>query len=171
MKKLLSLTTALMLGLALSVGAQGYQNQPQPTDDQQQAPQKGKNQQDTEKPAGPSSGHSSREEMKDTSKPAKMKSGGTATTKATTKGEAVQSTTVFRNGKQTSERLSLHQGTRDRTDVHFSVGTHPRDWWLHTYSIVLISGCHYFLADDGCWYPAFGFDPSCNFPEGVVYCD
>jgi hypothetical protein len=36
---------------------------------------------------------------------------------------------------------------------------------------VLISGCHYYLADDGCWYPAYGFDPSGNFEPGVVYCD
>ena len=153
-----------MLGFVLSVGAQQPQQQ-QPTDEQQQVPQKGKNSQTTSQPAGPSMGHSERETEKDTSQPAKMKSGGTAS------GAAVQSTTVFRNGKQTSERLSLHQSTRSRTDVHFGIGTHPRDWWLHSYSIVLISGCHYYLADDGCWYPAFGFDPSCNFPEGVVYCD
>ena len=163
--KLLSLITAIGLGLVVSVGAQYQQPQQQPTDEQQQAPQKGKNTQTTDQPAGPSMGHSERESTKDTSKPAKMKSGGTAS------GSAVQSTTVFRNGKQTSERLSLHQSTRARTDVHFGIGTHPRDWWLQTYSIVLISGCHYYLADDGCWYPAFGFDPACNFPEGVVYCD
>jgi hypothetical protein len=82
-----------------------------------------------------------------------------------------RSTTVFRNGRETQEHLDLHRGFRERTDVHFSIGTHPRDWWLQTYSIVFIDGCHYFLADNGCWYPAYGFDPSCNFPEGVVYCD
>ena len=82
-----------------------------------------------------------------------------------------RSTTVFRNGTETHETLALHRGFRDRTDVHFSVGTHPRDWWLRTYSIVLMDGCHYYLADNGCWYPAYGFDPSCNFPDGVVYCE
>src|SRR5262245_9473240 len=113
MKKLLSLTTALMLGLALSVGAQGYQNQPQPTDDQQQAPQKGKNaQQDTEKPAGPSSGHSSRESMKDTSKPAKMKSGGTATTTGKSQANVNQKTTVNK------------QEFRSRHSEVFSLGRH-----------------------------------------------
>jgi hypothetical protein len=169
MKKLLSLLTAITIGLAVSAVAQTTTN----TDEQQsQLPaSKGKQtQQTTDQPAGPSMGHSSREATKDTSQPTKMKSGAAASSK-TQSGATVQSTTVFRNGKQTSERLTLHQGTRDRTDVHFGIGTHPRDWWLRTYSIVLISGCHYYLADDGCWYPAFGFDPSCNFPEGVVYCD
>lgn len=82
-----------------------------------------------------------------------------------------RSTTVFRNGTETHESLALHRGFRDRSDVHFSVGTHPRDWWLRTYSIVLMDGCHYYLADNGCWYPAYGFDPTCNFQEGVVYCE
>jgi len=172
--KLLSLITAIGLGIVVSVAAQTT------TDEQQQQPptRNGKStqaaQQNTDQPAGPVMGHSEREKMKDTSQPAKMKSGGTSTTsaKATSQGgAAVQSTKVWRNGKESSERLSLHRGTRDRGDVHFGIGTHPRDWWLHTYSIVLISGCHYYLADDGCWYPAYGFDPSCNFPEGVVYCD
>jgi len=161
----LSLIIAIGLGLAVSVAAQTTTDQEQ---QQQPPPNKGKNtkvEQTTEQPAGPVMGHSNREPVKDTSKPTQMKSGATAG------GAAVQTTTVFRNGKQTSERLSLHQGTRDRTDVHFSIGTHPRDWWLRTYSIVLISGCHYYLADDGCWYPAYGFDPSCNFEPGVVYCD
>jgi glucose/arabinose dehydrogenase len=81
------------------------------------------------------------------------------------------STTVFRNGRETHESLALHRGFRDRSDVHFSIGTHPRDWWLRTYSIVVMDGCHYYLADNGCWYPAYGFDPSCNFPDGVVYCE
>ena len=169
--KLFTLAIAMTLGLALSVGAQTT------TDEQQQVPpqhKEKKTEQATEQSAGPSMGHSDREQTKDTSQPAKTKGGAAAvsSTSATSQGgAAVQSTTVFRNGKQTSERLSLHRGTRERTDVHFSIGTHPRDWWLRTYSIVLISGCHYYLADDGCWYPAFGFDPSCHFDEGVVYCD
>ena len=173
--KLLSLTIAIGLGLAVSAGAQtstDQQQQQQQQQDQQSVPTKGKNaDQTTDQSAGPSMGHSSREQTKDTTKPTKMKSGGTATSSSKTEGGAVQTTTVFRNGKQTSERLSLHRGTREKTDTHFSIGTHPRDWWLRTYSIVLITGCHYYLADDGCWYPAYGFDPSCSFPEGVVYCD
>jgi hypothetical protein len=87
------------------------------------------------------------------------------------RGEVSHATTVFRNGRETHESLALHRGFRERTDVHFSIGTHPRDWWLRTYSIVFIDGCHYFLADNGCWYPAYGFDPACNYPDGVVYCD
>ena len=86
-------------------------------------------------------------------------------------GAVSHSTTVFRNGRETSEHLNLHRNFREHSNFHFSIGTHPRDWWLRTYSIVLIDGCHFYLADDGCWYPAFGFDPSCNYPEGVVYCD
>ena len=165
--KLFTLATAIMLGFAFSVGAQ---QQTTTDEQQQQPPAKGKRvEQTTDQPAGPATGHSNREKMKDTSQPAQMKAGANVSEK--TGGGAVQTTTVFRKGKQTSERLSLHRNTRDRADVHFSIGTHPRDWWLQTYSIVLVSGCHYYLADDGCWYPAYGFDPSCSFPEGVVYCD
>ena len=87
------------------------------------------------------------------------------------KGTVSHSTTVFRNGREVHESLALHRGFRDRSDVHFSIGTHPRDWWLRTYSIVVMDGCHYFLADNGCWYPAYGFDPRCNYADGVVYCE
>ncbi|MGH8102764.1 MAG: hypothetical protein ACREIW_15820 [Chthoniobacterales bacterium] len=80
-------------------------------------------------------------------------------------------TTVFRNGREMHENLALRRSFRDRADVHFSIGTHPRDWWLRTYSIVLMEGCHYYLADNGCWYPAYGFDPSCDYPAGAVYCE
>jgi len=86
-------------------------------------------------------------------------------------GAVSHSTTVFRNGHESNEHLDLHRSTRARTDVHFAIGTHPRDWWLRTYTIVLMDGCHYYLADNGWWYPAYGFDPSCNYPEGVVYCE
>ena len=171
--KLFTLVTAIGLGLALSVGAQTYNNdqdQQQQQQQQQQPSKTTKAQQNTEQPAGPAEGHPRGEKMKDTSQPMKMKSGAAVNAK-NANGATVQSTTVFRNGKQTSETLSFRQSTRDRTDVHFAIGTHPREWWLHTYSIAVISGCNYYLADDGCWYPAYGFDPSCNFPEGVVYCD
>jgi len=96
---------------------------------------------------------------------------GTSTKVEGKSGVVSQSTTVFRSGRETTERLSLHRSTRDRTSVHFSIGTHPRDWWLRTYAIVFMDGCHYYLAADGCWYPAYGFDPSCNYPVGVVYCE
>jgi hypothetical protein len=79
--------------------------------------------------------------------------------------------TVFRGGRETKENLNLRRVTRDRSSVHFRIGTHPREWWIRTYSIVLMEGCHYYLAHDGCWYPAYGFDPGCNYPEGVVYCE
>ncbi len=87
------------------------------------------------------------------------------------KSGVTHSTTVFRNGTEVHESLALHRGFRERSDVHFSIGTHPRDWWLRTYSIVVMEGCHYYLADNGCWYPAYGFDPSCNYSDGVVYCE
>src|SRR5438874_6694265 len=103
--KLLSLIITIGLGLAVSVAAQTTTDQQQ-QQQQQPPPIKGKNtkvEQTTEQPAGPVMGHSDREQVKDTSKPTQMKSGGTAG------GAAVQTTTVFRNGKQTNERLSLHQ--------------------------------------------------------------
>ena len=78
---------------------------------------------------------------------------------------------ALKHGREMHESLALHRGFRERSDVHFSIGTHPRDWWLRTYSIVVMDGCHYYLADNGCWYPAYGFDPSCSFPDGVVYCE
>jgi len=86
----------------------------------------------------------------------------------TTSGGGV---TVFRNGKQTTEHLTLHRSTRVKTDVHFAIGTHPRDWWLRSYTVVLMGGCYYYLADNGCWYPAYGFEPGCNYPIGVVFCE
>ena len=86
-------------------------------------------------------------------------------------GNVSRSTTVFRNGRETKEQLSLHRSTRERTDVHFNIGIHDRAWWLASYTIVVMDSCPYYLADDGCWYPAYGFDPSCTFPEWVVYCE
>src|SRR5437660_7932849 len=86
-------------------------------------------------------------------------------------GNVSRSTTVFRNGRETKEQFSLHRSIRERTDVHFNIGTHNRTWWLASYTIVVLDSCPYYLADDGCWYPAYGFDPSCTFPEGVVYCE
>ena len=86
-------------------------------------------------------------------------------------GNVSRSTTVFRKGRETKEQLSLHRSTRERTDVHFNIGIHDRTWWLASYTIVVMDSCPYYLADDGCWYPAYGFDPSCTFPEWVVYCE
>ena len=98
----------------------------------------------------------------DTHESTGVKGQGTATSKKVT---------VFRNGRETSENLVLHRSTREKTDVHFSIGTHPREWWLASYTIVLMEGCHYYLADNGCWYPAYGFDPSCNYTPGLVFCE
>ncbi len=84
-------------------------------------------------------------------------------------GGVVRSTTVFKNGHQTSENISVRRTTRETTDVHFAIGTHPRDWWLRSYTIVSFSGCYYYQADNGYWYPAYGFDSGCSYPVGVVY--
>ena len=157
--KLFSLATAFGLGIALSVGAQQTT-----TDEQQQQPVQ---------PKGKGA------KVEQTTGAQENVSTGTAQEKGQVKagvsskegGTVSQSTTVFRKGQQTNERLSLRRSVRDRTDTHFSIGTHDRGWWLRTYSIVLLDGCHYYLADNGCWYPAYGFDPSRNYPPGVVYCD
>jgi hypothetical protein len=84
-------------------------------------------------------------------------------------GPVTRSTTVFKNGHKTSENISVRRTTRETTDVHFAIGTHPRDWWLRTYTIVSFSGCYYYQADNGYWYPAYGFDSGCSYPVGVVY--
>jgi hypothetical protein len=86
-------------------------------------------------------------------------------------GAVSHSTTLFRSGRETHESLSLHRGFRDRSDVHFSIGTHPREWSLRTYSIVVMDGFHYYLGDNGCSHPPYGFDRSCNYPDGVVFCE
>ena len=154
--KLFTLATAIGLGFAFSVGAQQTT-----TDEQQQQPApKGKHARVEQTTTDQGTGARVNEKTKVKAGVNKQETGAVS-----------HSTTVFRNGQQTSESLSFHRSTRDRSDVHFSVGTHPRDWWLRTYSIVLIDGCHYYQADNGCWYPAYGFDPSCNFQSGVVYCD
>jgi hypothetical protein len=134
MKKLLSLITAIGLGLTVSVNAQYQQQQQQPTDEQ--SPAKGKSsEQTTNQPAGPSSGHSDRESMKDTSKPAKMKSGGTATT-----GKG-QTTTVNK------------QEFRSRHSEVFSLGRHPKEFFVQRYgeSHFRLIGNTYFVFVDGCW--------------------
>lgn len=92
-------------------------------------------------------------------------------TETETKTSSAGGVTVFRNGKQTTEHISLHRSTREQTDVHFSIGTHPRSWWLGSYTVVLMEGCYYYLADNGCWYPAYGFEPGCDYPVGVVFCE
>ena len=86
-------------------------------------------------------------------------------------GEVHTSTTVYRSGHKTNEHLNLHRNVRESSDVHFSIGPHPRAWWLSTYPMVLIDGCYYYLADNGCWCPAYGFESGCVFPVGVVYCE
>ena len=139
MKKLLSLIVATGLGLSVSAVAQQYgqqQQQQQPTDEQQQAPQKGKKA-DQNQPAGAATGHSSREQMKDTSKPAKMKSGGTATANT---GKS-QTTTVNK------------QEFRSRHSEVFSLGRHPKEFFVQRYgeSHFRLIGNTYFVFVDGCW--------------------
>ena len=186
--KLLSLLTAIGLGLALSVSAQTT------TTDEKEKQEPA--QTETGKGKGPVQTETGKGKVEERVRPGeerttthgaqpgereKAEANVNAREKSRTEtregGEmrgstsVSHATTVFRNGRETNERLDLHRGFRERTDVHFSIGTHPRDWWLQTYSIVFIDGCHYYLADNGCWYPAYGFDPACNYPDGVVYCD
>jgi len=157
--KLFCLATAIGLGMALSVGAQTTTDEQQ---QQQPQPAQPKGKAKVEQSTG----------VQEKASTGTVKEKGEVKAEASKQGGNVsQSTTVFRHGQQTSERLSLRRTIRERTDTHFSIGTHPRDWWLRTYSIVLLDGCHYYLADDGCWYPAYGFDPSCDYPPGVVFCD
>jgi hypothetical protein len=180
-----SLLIAVGLAIAVSVGAQTT------TDEQQQQPQQKAKTTKTEENVQPSQTKQSvqpteRERTKTSVKEKDVNRPENARVNSEDKirgderhfGARVDehagvshSATVFRNGAETHESLALHRGFRERSDVHFSVGTHPRDWWLRTYSIVVMDGCHYYLADNGCWYPAYGFDPTCNFPDGVVYCE
>lgn len=56
----------------------------------------------------------------------------------------------------------------DRNDVHFRIGYHPRVWWTtHYTNIVEINGCWYY-EDGGNFYPAYGYDPDCNYPDQFV---
>jgi hypothetical protein len=179
-----SLLLAMGLAIALSVGAQTT------TDEQQQQPQQKAKTTKTEENVQPGQTKqkmqpTEREQTQTNVKKDVNKSEGARVktderirgderhsgARVDESGAVSHSTTVFRNGQETHESLALHRGFRERSDVHFSIGTHPRDWWLRTYSIVFIDGCHYFLADNGCWYPAYGFDPACNYPDGVVYCE
>jgi hypothetical protein len=197
MKELCSLIMAAGLGLALSVGAQTatdeQQQQPQPPQQQPQQPAQGQGTTTAEPNANTRPARASQQTVQSNEReraPTNVDEnvnrprGDRANrdmrmrtderrgeSRIGAEGTVSHATTVFRNGHETRENLALHRGVRDRADVHFRIGTHPRVWWLQTYSIVLIDSCHYYLADDGCWYPAYGFDPSCDFPEGVVYCD
>jgi glucose/arabinose dehydrogenase len=182
-----SLLIAMGLAVALTVGAQTA------TDEQQQSQQKEKNKTEENVQPGRTKENVQKQNVqpaerartqtkveKDVNKPegAKVRSEEKVRgdeqhsgARVDERGEVSHSTTVFRDGRETHESLALHRGFRDRSDVHFGIGTHPRDWWLRTYSIVVMDGCHYYLADNGCWYPAYGFDPSCNYTDGVVYCE
>jgi hypothetical protein len=175
--KRLSLLAAASLAFAISVGAQTT------TDEKQEStqPQEKTNVEQNGK-AEPGKATTHRVPMQNERTSVKEKSrtnehsGATVNERAGANvnergGMTSHATTVFRNGREVHENLALRRSFRERTDVHFSIGTHPRDWWLSTYSIVLMDGCHYYLADNGCWYPAYGFDPSCDYPAGVVYCE
>jgi cytoskeletal protein RodZ len=144
--KSLSLVIAIGLGLAVSVGAQQYgqqqQQQQQPTEDQQQGmTSKG---QTTDQPAGPSTGHSKREQMKDTSQPAKMKSGGTATTNTST---GKSQTNVNKTTTVNKEEF------KSRHSEVFSLGRHPRDFFVQRFGAnhVRVISNELFVFVDGCW--------------------
>lgn len=63
----------------------------------------------------------------------------------------------------------LRRGSPDRDDIHLRIGTHDRTWWHEHYrTVVLIDGCWYYM-DAGRYFPAYGYDPSCNYPEATVY--
>jgi len=133
--KLLSLITAIGLGLVVSVAAQTT------TDEQQQQPptRNGKNtqaaQQNTDQPAGPAMGHSEREKMKDTSQPAKMKSGGTANTST---------------GKTTTVNK---EEFKSRHSEVFSLGRHPREFFVQRFGAnhVRVISNTLFVFVDSCW--------------------
>ena len=194
MRSLYSLIMAVGLAMALSVGAQTTTtDEQQPQQQQPQQPAQGQGTTTAEPNANTRPGRATQQTVQPNERERERTNvdENTNTTRSDrvnrdarvrtderrgegrtdAEGAVSHANTVFRNGRETHESLALHRGVRDRADVHFRIGTHPRDWWLQTYSIVLIDSCHYYLADNGCWYPAYGFDSSCDFPEGVVYCD
>jgi hypothetical protein len=146
--KLLSLITAIGLGFAVSVGAQtstDQQQQQQQQPQQQPVPTKGKNtkdQQTADQPPGPSTGHSNREQMKDTSQPAKMKSGGTATTNTGKSQTNVNKTTTVNK----EEFKSRHSEV-------FSLGRHPREFFVQRFGAnhVRVFSNTLFVFVDNCW--------------------
>jgi len=158
--KLLSLMTAVGLGLTLPVGAQTT------TDEQKEQPVEKTKKETVEQPTRTE--EHGKVSADTTKREGEVKTDVHASAR---EGGATTATSVFRNGRETNEHLSLHRATRETSDTHFSIGTHPREWWLQTYSIAIFDGCHYYLADNGCWYPAYGFDPSCDFSPGIVYCE
>ena len=159
--KLLSLI-AVGLVTALSVGAQTT------NDETQQATPAKKGKPGTEEKAKANSGGDVNRHAQPNQRERSNERPAQGQTQA---GEVRTSTTVYRSGHQTNEHLNLHRNVRESTNVHFTIGSHPRTWWLSTYSVLLIDGCYYYLADNGCWYPAYGFEPGCVFPVGVVYCE
>ncbi|MGH8093702.1 MAG: hypothetical protein ACREIF_09545 [Chthoniobacterales bacterium] len=155
----LPLLIAVGLVTALSVGAQTT------NDEKQQATpaKKGKPKTEQKAKANPE---------RDVHQPAQLSERKRSNAQGPEQAREVRtSTTVYRNGHKTTEHLNLHRNVRESSDVHFSIGSHPRAWWLSSYPIVLMGGCYYYLADNGCWYPAYGFEPGCVFPVGVVYCE
>jgi hypothetical protein len=146
--KLLSLVAAIGLGLAASVGAQQYQQQQQQAStDEQQPPQKSTNaQQNTTDAAGPSMGHSSREQMKDTSQPERMKNGGTAGAGAAT---AKTNTATGKNRSTTVNK----QDFKSRHSEVFSLGRHPREFFVQRFGAnhVRVFSNTLFVFVDNCW--------------------
>src|SRR5205823_14147170 len=86
-------------------------------------------------------------------------------------GKVSRSTKVFRNGRETTESLSLHSAVRDQSDVHFQIGTHARDWGGKGSRAEWSPGGSYYRPAVVGWYPAFGLNPGLNYALAVVYGD
>lgn len=70
--------------------------------------------------------------------------------------------TVVNKTFKTTKRIE-----RPHSDFHFTVGIHPRAYWLERYDVVEIEGCYYYF-DGGYYWPAYGFDPSCQYPNQYI---
>lgn len=56
----------------------------------------------------------------------------------------------------------------DHNDRHFRIGSHDRSWYYSRYrNVILIDGCWYY-EDGGMFWPAYGFDPSCQYPSTSI---
>jgi hypothetical protein len=56
----------------------------------------------------------------------------------------------------------------DHSDWHFRIGHHDRNWYYEHYqTIIFVDGCWYY-EDGGFLWPAYGFDPSCDYPDQFI---
>lgn len=56
----------------------------------------------------------------------------------------------------------------DHNDAHFRIGHHDRAWYYSHYSnVIFIDGCWYY-EDGGLFWPAYGFDPTCDYPDQFI---